>query len=217
MEKKKTDFQEIISLFPKELLELSTEEQRVSIQLYRLLAEGQPVSTEKLAQTLNISKASVSNILRKWIGVYYDDEGRIVGYWGMALSPMSHRFEVNGKTLYTWCAWDSLFIPEIIKKTARVESICPVTRDQIQLTVTPERVEEIGPASAVMSFVTPQACKIRENVILNFCHYVHFFSSAEAGYKWISENEGTLILSIDEAHYLGRKKNEAQYREVLGA
>jgi alkylmercury lyase len=217
MEKKKPDLQEIISLFPNEFLELSTEEQRVSIRLYRLLAEGQPVSTEKLAQTLNISKDSVSNILRKWPGVYYDDEARIVGYWGMALSPMSHRFEVNGQTLYTWCAWDSLFIPEIIKKTALVESLCPVTGEKIQLTVTPERVEEIYPAGVFMSFVTPQAGKIRENVILNFCHYVHFFSSAEAGSKWVSENEGTLILSIDEAYYLGRKKNEAQYREVLRA
>jgi alkylmercury lyase len=217
MEKKKPDFQEIINLFPNEFLELSTEEQRVSIQLYRFLAEGQPVSSERLAQTLDIPKDLITNILRQWPGVYYDDEGRVVGYWGLALSPMSHRFEVNGQTLYTWCAWDSLFIPEIIKKTARVESTCPVTGDKIQLTVTPERVEEIHPAGVFMSFVTSQAGKIRENVILSFCHYVHFFSSAEAGYKWISENEGTLILSIDEAHYLGRKKNEAQYREVLGA
>ena len=216
MKKEKTDLQEIINSFPDEFIKLSTEEQKVSVQLYRLLAKGQPVPRERLATTLNFSNEVVNNILSQWSGVYYD-AGRIVGYWGLAIPPMSHRFKVNGQTLYTWCAWDSLFIPEIIKKTARVESNCPVTGNRIQLTVAPEGIKELDPANIVMSFITPRAAKIRENVILNFCHYVHFFSSAEAGSKWTSDNEGTLILSIDEAYYLGRKKNETQYKDVLKA
>ncbi len=217
MKKERLDLQEIISSFPDEFLRLSTEEQKISVQLYRLLAEGKPVPRERLAKTLDFSDEVVNNILSRWSGVYYDDAGCIVGYWGLAIPPMSHRFKVNGQTLYTWCAWDSLFIPEIIKKTARVESACPVTGDRIQLTVAPEGVKELDPANIVMSFITPKAAKIRENVILNFCHYVHFFSSAEAGSKWVSENGGTLILSLDEAYYLGRKKNEAQYKDVLKA
>lgn len=217
MKKEKLELQEIIGSFPDEFLKLSPEEQKVSIQLYRHLAEGQPASRERLAKTLNFSNEVVNKILSQWSGVYYDDASHIVGYWGLAIPRMSHRFKVNGQTLYTWCAWDSLFIPKIIQKTVRVESTCPVTGDKIKLTVAPEGVKELDPAKTVMSFVTPKVGKIRENVILHFCHYVHFFSSSEAGSKWISEYEGTLILSVDEAHYLGRKKNETQYRDVLEA
>jgi alkylmercury lyase len=129
---------------------------------------------------------------------------------------MAHRFLVNGQTLYTWCAWDSLFIPQILGKTARVESTCPITGDKIQFTVAPDGVKELDPASTVMSFVTPEAGKIRENVVLNFCHFVHFFSSAEAGSQWISEHAGNFILSIDEAYSFAQKKNEVQYKDVLG-
>jgi hypothetical protein len=31
----------------------------------------------------------------------------------LAATAMHHRFEVDGRALSTWCAWDSLFIPEI--------------------------------------------------------------------------------------------------------
>lgn len=110
---------------------------------------------------------------------------------------------------------DSLFIPAIIQKTARVESTCPMTGAKIRLTVAPEGVRQLNPASTVMSFMIPEAAKIRENVIANFCHYVYFFSSAEAGTTWVSKNPGTFLLSIDEAYYLGRKHNEFLFKEAL--
>src|SRR3989442_9036358 len=42
---------------------------------------------------------------------YTDKQGRIIGFGGLAVREMPHRFKVDGRTLYTWCAWDSLFIP----------------------------------------------------------------------------------------------------------
>jgi len=220
MLKEQRDLQDLVtlmlSLFPEEFMKLNADEQRVSIQVYQLLAEGRPVSVKEIATALALPEDHVTTILKGWPGVYYDDEERIIGFWGLALPEMTHRFEIDGRTLYTWCAWDSLFIPELIKKTAHVESPCPVTRNKIRLTVTPEGVQHVEPAGAVMSFVRPAADKIREDVILNFCHYIYFFSSDEAGSQWISENTGTFLLSIKDAHYLGRKKNEARYKEVLG-
>lgn len=215
MEKKKLDLEEMVALIRNSLPKLSPEEQKVFVQIYRLLAQGQPVPREKIATTLPISNDVVNHILSRWWGIYYDEKDRIIGFWGLTLKPMSHRFEVQGHTLYTWCAMDSLFIPEIIQKTARVESTCPVTGAQIRLTVAPEGVRHIDPASTVMSFMIPEAAKIRENVIANFCHYVHFFSSAEAGTTWISRNPGTFLLSIDEAYILGHKKNEFQFKDTI--
>ncbi len=215
MKKEKLDLKEIIGSLPDELLKLRPVEQKVSVQLYKLLAEGRPVPPEKIARTLHLSKDVVSNILSSWPRVYYDDDSFIVGYWGLALLPMSHHFNFNDQTLCTWCAWDSLFIPEVIKKTACVESTRPVTGGKVRLTVASEGVKELNPAGAVMSFVMPGASKIHKNVILDFCHYLHSFSSSEAGSRWISEYEGTFILFIEEAYYLGRKKNEVQYKDVL--
>jgi alkylmercury lyase len=207
----------IINSFPREFTNLSREEQQVSVQLYRLLAVGEPVSRQKVAQSLKLSEDAVNQILDRWPGVYFDEGDRIIGYWGLALPKMAHRFAVNGQTLYTWCAWDGLFLPQILESTARVESRCPVTGEAIRLTVTPEGVRQLDPPGAVMSFVTPDQAKVRENVILNFCHYVYFFASTRAGSRWISENPGTFLLTLDDAYYLGRKKNSVQYKEILDA
>lgn len=198
-------------IFPTEFINLSAAQQTVSKQIYRLLASGQPVPLESIASETGLSLEDVQAILTRWPGVSYDDVNRIVGYWGLALGKTTHRFEVNGQTLYTWCAWDTLFIPQIIQSTARVESTCPVTGERIRLTVAPDRIEKRSPEDISMSFIAPGASNIHRNLITNFCRYVHFFISPFAGRKWSSENEGTFILSLDEAFNLGQQKNKLQY------
>ncbi len=201
-----------LSLFPEEFLKLSGVGQQVSVHAYRLLAKGAPVGLEDLAREVDLSEEQVRRILQEWPGVFYDNEGRISEYWGLSLPETVHRFEVEDRTLYTWCAWDSLFIPAILEKSARVETQCPETGMAICLVVTPEGIADREPTDIVMSFLDPEAAKIRENVMLHFCHYVHFFGSHEAGSQWVSKHPGTYFLSIEEAYTLGRKKNESQYQ-----
>lgn len=201
----------MIGLLPK----LSEREQVISLRLYHLLAEGLPVSRPQLATALNLSVDVIKETLTQWWGVYYDGEERITGYWGLALPQRAHRLLIDGKMLYAWCAWDTLFIPELLGRTVRVESNCPKTRCKIQLTVAPQGVINLDPPGAVMSLLTPEAARVRENVVANFCHYVHFFHSSEAGENWISEHPGTFLLSIEEAYALGKGKNAAQYKDVL--
>ncbi len=212
---KKPNLDSLLSIFPAEFIHLSEDEQKISVQIYRLLAEGEPVPVERVAQVLGLAKDFVENILQKWPGVFYDGQKRIIGYWGLALPEMAHRFLVNGQTLYTWCAWDSLFIPAILQQTAEVESTCAATGEKIRLTVSPEGVTQVNPVDSVVSFVTSEAAKLRENVIVNFCHYVHFFSSVEAANQWVSKNSGTFVLSLAEAFRLGRMKNSIQYQKKL--
>lgn len=201
----------LIGLLPK----LSEREQKISLELYRLLAEGLPVSRQQLAATLNLPVDVIKETLTQWWGVYYDGEERITGYWGLALPQMAHRLLIGGKTLYAWYAWDTLFIPELLGQPVRVESNCPKTRRKIQLTVAPQGVRHLDPPGAVMSLLTPEAARVRENVVANFCHYVHFFRSYEAGQDWTLEHPGTFVVSIEEAYALGKGKNAAQYKEKL--
>jgi len=71
------------------------------------------------------------------------------------------------------------------------------------------------PAGTVVSFVTPRQKAIEQDVVKNFCHFVHFFASAEHGERWTAKHPGTFLLSLGDAWELGRRKNAAQYRDIL--
>ena len=200
----------IVSAMPK----LGAAERRIAVGLYRLLAKGEAVSPARLAETLNLSERGVRETLSQWPGVYYEDTGAVIGFWGLALLEMPHRFQVDGRTLYTWCAWDSLFIPEILGKTARVESTDPLTRETISLAVGPEGVKELEPVDTVVSFLAPDGV-FDADIIQRFCHFVHFFGSRESGERWTSKHNGTFLFSVDEAYELGRLTNARNFGEAL--
>jgi len=209
------EMDKILYLFPTAFIRMSQQEQQISMHIYHLMAQGKPLSAKLLASSPGLSLELVTRILDGWDGIYYSDAGSIIGYWGLSLSKTKHRFEVDGHGLFTWCAWDALFIPEIIGKPAMVTSVCPVTGCPVQLTVSPDAIESAKPADAVISFIKPEAAKIQESIVTNFCHYVHFFSSENAGQHWVSDNPGTFLLSLDEAFALGHRKNELQYKDTL--
>jgi len=199
---------QFVSLFPR----LDKEQQQISLGIYRLLSEGEPVSVETLSSSLRLSESTVRKTLDGWPAVYYDDEKRIIGYWGLALREMGHLFEVEGNRLYTWCAWDTLFIPSLLKRTANIESKCPVTGAVIRLKVGPQGIESLNNPNARMSILVPK--EIGGNVITSFCHYVYFFSSPDAASTWTSKHNDTFAISLDEAFELARMKNEIQYPDT---
>jgi alkylmercury lyase len=99
--------------------------------------------------------------------------------------------------LHTWCAWDTLFLPELLGKTARVESACESSGDPVRLTVSPAGVESIEPASPVVSFLAPDPRRFQQSIMQNFCRYIHFFRSDRDGAAWIAERPGTFLLTLD--------------------
>jgi alkylmercury lyase len=183
---------------------LGDDERELAHTIYRLLAEGKPVAPADVARSANTDLDRVQRTLDGWTGVYRDDDGRIIGFWGLALPEMEHRFEVDGRTLYTWCAWDPLFIAPLLSTTARVTSKCPVTGETITLVVAPDGVREVDPPTAVLSFLKPTP-EMKADVIASFCHYVLLFASAEAAEAWIADNPGTFVLDIDDGFELGRR------------
>ena len=118
--------------------------------------------------------------------------------------------------MYTWCAWDSLFIPEIIDKEAHAESICPESGQTISLTIVPSRIARREPPDPVLSFVLPEAPELRDDVRGSFCEHVHFFASRQAGESWVQRLNGLILITLDEAFELGIRKNDAQFGNLLG-
>lgn len=201
---------ELVAAVPR----LRTRERRIAIALYRLLGEGNPVAAEHLARHLNSGADEVRQVLANWPGVYRDERGDVIGFWGLAIPEMPHRFVVDGIRLHTWCAWDALFIPEILGKAARVESTCPATGQLVALTVAPDGVQAVSPSGVVVSFLSPRG-QFDENVHANFCHFVHFFASRETGAAWTAAHPHTFLLSVDEAFEVGRRFNAARFGGVL--
>lgn len=202
----------LVGFFPS----LGPEEQRLSLELYRVLAEGRPVSFSRLAERLGRGSEEVAHTLRGWPGVFLNDDMDVVGYWG--LSPTyetTHRLRLDGRTLYAWCAWDTLFLPALLGKAAEVESISPRSLTPVRLIVDPGGVRSAEPPGAVMSFVIPDRQKVQEDVVASFCHFLHFFPSRQDGDAWVAENPGARLLSLDEAFELGRHKNRLQYPDFV--
>ena len=177
--------------------------------LILLLAEGQPVHPNRISAIFGRPPEEVLEILRQMSSIEWDKSGNIVGA-GLTLQPTPHRFQLNGRTLYTWCALDALMFPGLLGQTVQVESPCAGTGIPVRVTVTPEGVEKVEPPEAVVSVVTPQASP---DVRRAFCDYINFFRSPEAAAKWLGEHPGATILPVAEAYQLGHRLAESIFSE----
>jgi alkylmercury lyase len=189
---------------------LSEREQHLVLTLYRLLAAGRPVETSALAECAQIPVDAGRSALERVPGVYTDDRQRVIGFWGVSIDPMPHRLIVNSQTLYAWCAWDTLFLPELLGATAEVESRCPTTGRRITLTVDRTRVRSQDPAETVLSFLHRDE-PFDADTIRTFCHYVHFFANPDAAAAWTVDREGTFTLSLAEGSEIARLTNRARF------
>lgn len=199
-----------ITTFPR----MDRSEQALARAIYQQLALGEPLSLERLGEVLHQAVNTLKETLARWGGIFYNDDGAIIGFWGIAVEAMRHRMQFNGKTSYAWCALDTLFIPELVGSTAEVSSTSATTDKPITLTVTPQGIDS-EQTDTWVSFLLPDEKAVEEDVTTSFCHFVYFFQSRAAGETWIAKHPGTFLLSIDEAFKVGKKVNAARYRDVL--
>jgi len=178
-------------------------DRRLLLQVIRHLAHGHPVTTEQVDRSiadLGMAKEEVHQFLREV--TERDAADQIVGAMGLSLSDHAHRLSVAGVTLAAWCALDTLFLPALLGQTATIESPSPVTHQQIWLRVSPQRVEEVTPTSAVVSVVLVDPS--RENMASveaiwgAFCNHSHFFATREEGEQWATGRDDIVLLTVEE-------------------
>jgi alkylmercury lyase len=187
----------------------------IALATYRELARGAPAAPQDVARRASVPAKEAAAALRAWPGVFFDDGGRIVGFWGLAIRSMPHRLRVGNRELYAWCAWDALFLPRVLGEDVRVESACRETGEAVRLTVGPAALKEARPPEAVLSFLTPDASAVQGDVVTGFCHHVHFFRSTDAAQQWLSGRPGMFRLSLAEGFELGRHFNAGRYGALL--
>src|SRR5438128_6275723 len=147
---------------------MTDEERRLGLEVYRQLARGEPVLRLSLAEALDVPTHDVDELLGhpnlKCL-TYTDSDGRIIGFGGLAVREMPHRFRIDGRTLYTGCAWDSLFLPGIVDLEAEVDSPAPGGTVRVHVRVAPDGVKESQPRGAGTSCVLTVAHPLRAVVI----------------------------------------------------
>ena len=194
---------------------LDATERWITLTLIRELALGAPVTVSGLATAAELSEAPVTDALDRLPGVFRDDQQRVVGFMGLTVVEMGHhRIHLDGRPLSAWCAWDTLFLPELLGETAYVTSRSPASDAEISLTVTPTGPIDIRPPDTVVSFLLPET-EFDADVIQRFCHFVHFFASPGDGERWTAQHPGTFLLSVDDAYSLGQLTNRAAFGPVL--
>lgn len=202
----------VAMLFP----QLDVAGERIARTLYQLLARGQPVALEAMAETVGIDPETIAAMLGRWHGIHRNSSGAVTGFWGLTLDTTPHRLHVAGRTLHAWCAWDTLFLPSLLDSVAEVASLCPATGTEVRLVVTPSGMRD-APREAVMSFVTPERTQIRDDVVRHFCRFVRFFASAHDAEDWLEHHPGAFLVTLAEAWRLARVKLSAQYATFRGA
>jgi alkylmercury lyase len=164
--------------------------------LLRLLAKGEPVDLDELTDLAGAAGADLSRVVRAQPGAEWDSDGRLVGF-GLTPRPTDYRFLVGGKTLYTWCASDTLFFSVILGESTVAESTCPTTGTAIRLEITPDAITSVTPAETVVSQ------RHRQDLIANLrsdvCDHGHFFASRSAAAGWLADHPDGQVLSIAAA------------------
>lgn len=171
--------------------------------LTRLLLEGHPVALAQLARAMHASVEEITAVLQAIPELEYDERGDIVGK-GLTLIPTAHQFHVNHHPLFTWCAWDTLYFPVLLKVSAQVISQCAVTASTIRFTATPEQIDGLDSQAAMISLVINDATACSTNVREAFCCYSHFFASPQAAASWQQAHPSALLLSVEEAYQVGK-------------
>lgn len=180
---------------------------RAVFQLLPLLLAGGPVSVERFAASTGRSHEEAETIfvrLRDW-GAEFDGAGDFVGA-GLTLVPTPHRYEVDGQRFFTWCAPDTLLFPLMFGHTASIASTDPVSGELVHATISPQGVERIEPATAVL---TSRRGGDVADVRGSICQFGHYFTSRKTATAYVARQgsaagEGGMpleILTPDEAFH----------------
>lgn len=197
---------------------LDHEQQRIALHIYHLIAAtAQPVTIPQIADAAGASEARVKESLRSWPLVLWDDGDRVIGFWGIHAEHLTptHAIEAEGNMVYAWCAWDTLFITELLGRPTRVTSTDPNNNSRVELSVSPDGVTRVDPPGAVVSLLLPED-GLTDDAIQRFCHKVHFFTSPESAEEWIGDRPGLFSVTVDEAFQLGQATNRLRMGTLLG-
>ena len=183
--------------------QLRCEQEDLCRPIMQQITRGKSVTPAALRASLQVRQPELEQRLARLPSdVEFDRAGNIVGL-GVTLVPTSHRVLVGGKLLYTWCAFDTVLLPPQLDVQAQIQSTCPVSGQPITFVATPQgTVLDLLPAGSVMSLIVP--AERGDCTRATFCQQSLFFQSEQAAATFLADHPDALLLSVEEAAYVGR-------------
>lgn len=191
---------------------LSPEEQRAGIVILRELSHGEAVTRTQVARALGTPAHAAEALLgcsALSAFILADEAGRIQSFLGLSVTPTHHHLRVGERRLWAWCAFDALFLPELLGESATIESRDPESGQLVRLTVTPDHVGASEPDGIAVSMMRPEAWDISsaERIMASACHFIFFFASHTSGMRWQAAHPETVLLTLDESVMLAKRQN----------
>lgn len=187
----------------------------VGLAVYRAMAEGLPATPARLAGLSGLPLAVVAEVVAG-LPTATVEAGAVIAFLGLQVTPGHHRLAFGNVVLGTWCAWDTLFLPELVGRVGTATSVCPVTGDPVTVVVDPVcGVRHAVPAGARLTFVA-RPRPYGDDLAVGFCRWIHFVRDDEAGAAWIAGHDGAgrsadapelTVLSLADGVALGRRTN----------
>jgi hypothetical protein len=180
-------------------------EARVLLPLFSLLAKGEPLEVDHAAQATGVSSAEIERAAAAG-RCERDSEGRLIDLYGMTLAPTLHRIEVDSKIVFSCCALWAHVIPKLIGRKIEVESIDPVRRELVRLSISPQGIEAVEPIRAAATMVVSSEDEVSDEVCASFCCQVRHLISRESAEEFAEGSIAREVLELaqlqDEADRL---------------
>lgn len=193
----------------KALPKTTAQQQYLGLRIYDRLTGGQPVAVDQLTNE--------SELIESLPHLYRNEDGDIIAYFGLNLSPMGYRIEIGNQTLYGWSAWDSLVVAQLLCRLRRtsiqIHSRCPVTDKVVTLQLS-ESGDLLKVSSIRMALSTKAIPTERHLYMPNFCHNVLFFDSLNDAQSWCTHHPGTEAVSLQEALSMCHQRNDYFFGDV---
>lgn len=180
---------------------------------FPLLAKGRPVSVEEIAKAAATEAEEVERAVDA-ARCERDPQGRLIDLYGMTLTPTVHRLEIDRKVLFSCCALWAHVIPKLVDATVRVESIDPVRRELVRLSISPSGIESTDPpgASATLAVATQGA--IDADVCRAFCCQVRHFVSRESAEEFAAARPACHAVELSELQEAAEQLHQSIWNAV---
>ena len=191
---------------------LNKEECQISKFLYQKLALGRSVPIETIASELQKPIQEIQDHLKQMTYIEYNRTSEISAYRGVTLNQTQHYVFHNNSKIYTWCAFDTLFLADLLVEPVGISSNCPTCRKVIAFKVTDRDLTNLKDSDIVMSFIIPNKVDYCENLQNAFCCKVHFFCNEQCGHEWINLSVEIGFFDLSESLVIAQERN----RQFLG-
>lgn len=188
-------------------------EAEVLLRAFPLLAQGHPLEIADIAKA---AEAPVERVIQALeVGrCERDQAGRLIDLYGMTFVPTLHRLQIAEKMLFSCCALWAHVIPKLVEDTVRVESIDPVRREVVRLSISPDGIDSVDPEASAATLAAASEAEIEEGVREAFCWQVRHFVSRESAEEFAAGSPSCHAVELMQLQCAADLLHEVIWRAV---